>query len=111
MNTKILNRFTRKQMTSKYSIEEEILSYITRLETNLMNANKKIEYLEKTVADIKPSGRKDKFNILQKEQIRGLRSEGISIQSLAKHFNCSTTLIHKICKDIDLDLRKTNKRD
>lgn len=63
------------------------------------------------------AGRKSKFNKEQRKQIELERSKGKSIRAIAKEFNCSPALIHKIIHqgwyndDIDTLRRKVELRE
>lgn len=48
-------------------------------------------------------GRKEKFNKEQVELIKQARKENKSIRTIAKEFDCSIGLVHKITKDIEMD--------
>ena len=45
------------------------------------------------------AGRKNKFNEEQVKQIQAAREQGKSIRAIAKEFNCSVGLIHKLINE------------
>lgn len=56
----------------------------------------------------KAPGRKSRFDESTKLHIRELRKGGMSVNKLAEQYNCSTSVIGRIVKDIQLDLRKNS---
>lgn len=54
----------------------------------------------------KVDGRPQKIQWQERELIQEKRKEGWSIQKLADAFDCSKTTIQKICKGIEVDLRR-----
>lgn len=60
-------------------------------------ALKEIETLKKK--NSRGAGRKQRFDYRDKELIRMYRIQGQTIEELAKSFNCSNGLIHKIIKE------------
>lgn len=113
----IYNGFTKKHMTSQFEIEGEILDYIERLENTLASKIKTSKLMQKKLQKLeeelkvapKTAGRKDKFTSCQKKDIRDLRRQGASIKALADYYECSSTLIHKIVRDINVDLRQKER--
>lgn len=53
-------------------------------------------YLEVSKKEIIKTGRKERFTDQEKEMIRMYRFQGQTITELAKSFNCSRGLIHKV---------------
>ena len=71
-------------------------------------AEQRIEELEEELKQVKKNdrgaGRKEKFDNEQRDQILKARKEGKSIRTIAKEFNCSAGLIHKLTKNIDEEM-------
>lgn len=58
------------------------------------------------------AGRKNKFNEEQVKQIQEARIEGKSIRAIAKEFNCSTGLVHKLInKNKDINVKVIDIQD
>lgn len=76
----------------------------------------RLEQAEKELAELKEEltlrrkvdGRPSKFTRDQKQEIRELRKQGIAISKIAERYNCSTSVIHGLVKDIRMDLRKNS---
>lgn len=82
----------------------ELMAKVETLE--LENKNLTEEVRRRRKAD----GRSQKIQWQNRELIREKRLEGWSIQKLADAFGCSKTTIQKICKGIEVDLRKKSKQ-
>nr|WP_312292000.1 hypothetical protein [Clostridium chromiireducens] len=71
-------------------------------EVKINMLEKKVTYLEKMNTELKEKlnnssgGRPLKFTVQEKETIKMYRLQGKSIRQIAKIFNCSTGLVHKI---------------
>ena len=107
---KIWNAFEDKWIITD-DIGVELEQYIEDLYQTLLADQQLIEELQKTVDELrkitpKNSGRKEKLSVNQKENIRKLRRAGVPLQEIADSYGCSLPLIHKITKDINVDLRK-----
>ena len=76
---------------------------LMKLIGELSFANQRIEDLEEELKQVKKNdrgaGRKEKFANEQIEQILKARKEGKSIRTIAKEFNCSAGLVHKLIKN------------
>lgn len=72
----------------------------TELLNELSFAEQRVRELEEELESVKKNhrgaGRKEKFNKEQTQQIIEARKQGKSIRVIAKEFNCSAALIHKI---------------
>lgn len=89
-------------------IEEYYQDYFL-IDSRLERAEKEILDLKEELAlRRKVDGRPSRFNKEQKRNIRDQRMTGISINKIAEEYNCSTSTIHNLVKDIQLDLRKTS---
>lgn len=67
----------------------------TKKDLEKMKKAELIEYIKELEAKLN-AGRKEKFNEEQVKQILEARSEGKSIRTIAKEFDCSIGLIHKL---------------
>ena len=72
--------------------KREYLYYSTEY-TNLKKENEKRKL---NIHNARGAGRKDKFNDDQVNDIKRLREDGKTIKEIAKAFNCSVGLIHKL---------------
>ena len=86
------------------AIDENVrtATQLTEVLEELTFANQRIEELEEKLKLVKKNdrgaGRKEKFTDEQIEQILKARREGKSIRTIAKEFNCSAGLVHKLIK-------------
>lgn len=67
----------------------------TKKDLEKMKKAELIEYIKELESRLN-AGRKEKFNEEQVKQILEARSEGKSIRTIAKEFDCSIGLIHKL---------------
>ena len=110
----IYNGFTREYMYVSDDTSNELVEYIARLEKRIRSDAKVIASNKKTIEELnkkidlvpKVAGRREKLTFNQKENIRKMRSAGVSLQEIADAYKCSVPLVHKITKDLDIDLRK-----
>lgn len=86
-------RGTNTLQTKINRLQEEI----NRLKNENSKLQNKIEC--STIKNERGAGRKKKFNTEQVNAILEARDEGKSIRSLAKEFNCSIGLIHKLINE------------
>lgn len=86
------------------AIDENVrtATQLTEVLEELTFANQRIEELEEKLKLVKKNdrgaGRKEKFTDEQIEQILKARREGKNIRIIAKEFNCSAGLVHKLIK-------------
>lgn len=97
-----------KETETYKSIKDKLNSHKERIrdadvyEYKIDMLEKKIDYLEKMNAELKENikttsgGRPQKFNDQDKETMKMYRLQGKSIRYIAKAFECSTGLVHKI---------------
>ena len=84
------------------SLQKEVV----RLKELLASQDSMINELhEQLEVSRKSPGRKSRFDENTKLEIRALRKNGMSINRIAARYNCSTSVIGRITKDIKLDLR------
>ncbi|MBE6022227.1 MAG: hypothetical protein E7231_03205 [Cellulosilyticum sp.] len=87
-------------------MEEQYEDYFI-IKANLEAAEYYVKQLEsELIKRRKAEGRPERFSIAEKEVIRECRMRGMSINQLAIEFDCSVSTIHRLTKDIDVDLRK-----
>ena len=71
-------------------------------------AEQRIEELEEELKQVKKNdrgaGRKEKFDDEQIEHILKARREGKSMRTIAKEFNCSAGLVHKLTKNREKEM-------
>lgn len=88
---------------------DELQKEIERLKELLASQDYMISELHKQLeVSRKAPGRKSRFGEATKLHIRELRKGGMSINKLAEQYNCSTSVIGRIVKDIKVDLRKNS---
>ena len=86
----------------KYKNEiEAYISKITELNMQLNKNEEKINNLNKNslIHNARGAGRKAKFTDDQVDEIRRLREDGNTIKEIAKRYNCSVGLIHKLINE------------
>lgn len=94
-----------RQIQSLKIENNDLISKNKSLESNLNTSKAYIEVLKEhmtkcsTIKNERGAGRKKKFNTDQVNDILKARNEGKSIRSLAKEFNCSIGLIHKLINE------------
>ena len=85
------------------NMTDENSKITTRLIGELSFANQRVEDLEEELKQVKKNdrgaGRKEKFANEQIELILKARREGKSMRTIAKEFNCSAGLVHKLIKN------------
>lgn len=95
----------------------ELIEYIKELHEEIQDRSQKgLElinetiWLEHEINELKEKlkegykgGRKKKFDREQVELIKQARKENKSVRTIAKEFDCSVGLVHKIIKDIDCE--------
>ena len=81
----------------------KITTRLIELIGELSFANQRVEDLEEELKQVKKNdrgaGRKEKFSNEQIELILKARREGKSMRTIAKEFNCSAGLVHKLIKN------------
>lgn len=101
------------------SSSEEVRALRTKI-NNLQEENKRLKELlasqDYMISELhkqlevsrKAPGRKCRFDESTKLHIRELRKSGMSINKIAERYDCSTSVVGRITKDIQLDLRKNS---
>ena len=95
---------------NKYAIRKRhevngLNAEIKKLSVEIEKLNAEIDVLK-----VKLNTRsREKVSASDKQLIIRLREKGVTIKDLAEHFECSTATIHKIVKDVDIDLRRQKR--
>lgn len=113
------NRFSVGSILGGNAAKEELrqLKVVLDAKNKEINELKKIIYSQDDIVNDlyaqlgvsrQAPGRKSRFDEVTKLRITEQRKQGTSINKLAQEYECSTSVIGRITKDIKMDLRKTS---
>ena len=95
----------KSDMEDHYKMFDDYFSMKERLQ----QAEQEIRELKEELAlRRKVDGRPSRFSQKEKQEIRNLRRSGMAINKIAEKYNCSSSVIHSIVKDIKVDLRRNS---
>lgn len=99
-----ISDYKAKEYYSDAALVEKLKNKLLKIENDFPSAAK-VERLEKEIAELKEKlnassgGRPPKFTDQDRETIKMYRLQGKSIREIAKVFDCSTGLVHKIINE------------
>lgn len=105
INCDVTESDTYKSLRERFNSQKEKIRDAEVNEYKIDMLEKKIAYLEKMNAELKENikttsgGRPQKFNDQDRETMKMYRLQGKSIRYIAKAFECSTGLVHKIVSE------------
>lgn len=112
VNSKLIKLPTVEEVRQLKAKINELQGENERLKELLANQDYVVNELhERLEVSRQAPGRKSRFSEATKLHIRELRKGGMSINKLAEQYNCSTSVIGRITKDIQLDLRKSSSSE
>lgn len=102
LNLRISNRTNNNELQTKEINDLKIELEKLRLENSKFKELQKNNVVQK-LKNERGAGRKAKFSQEDKEKMKELRSQGLSIRQIAKEFSCSAGIVHKLINEQQSD--------